>query len=145
MTLRTYLIIMLITTLLCWTAFVFVLFNVNPEITNWLGFLLFYLSLFLALVGTAAIIGFVVRFIGLKHELAFRSVRDAFRQSFLFSFFIVATLLLLSQNLFSWLNLFFLVVGLSVLEFFMISYAKPYRGHDGLESIGGGEAKDIKI
>jgi hypothetical protein len=115
---------MLITTLLCWSAFVFVLFNVNPEITNWLGFLMFYSSLFLALVGTGALVGFVVRFIGLKHELAFRSVRDAFRQSFLFAFLIVATLLLLSQNLFSWLNLALLIIGLSVLEFFLISYHK---------------------
>ncbi len=124
MTLRSYLIIMLTTTLLCWAAFIFVLWNVNPEITNWLGFLLFYLSLFLAMVGTGALIGFVIRFVGLKHELAFRSVRDAFRQSFLFSFLIIAVLFLLSKNLFSWLNLFLLVVGLSVLEFFLISYRK---------------------
>jgi hypothetical protein len=132
---------MLTTTLLCWTAFVFVLFNVNPEITNWLGFLLFYLSLFLSLVGTSAIIGFLIRFIGLKHELAFRSVKDAFRQSFLFSFFIAATLLLLSQNLFSWVNLFLLVIGLSVLEFFMISYSKPYQGYVKTESVVDGESK----
>ena len=125
--------IMLVTTLLCWLAFVFVLYNVNPGITNWLGFLLFYSSLFLALVGTAAIFGFVIRFIGLRHKLAFRSVKDAFRQSFLFSFFIVATLVLLSQDLFSWLNLFFLVVGLSVLEFFLIGYSKPYQARQNTE------------
>ncbi len=136
MTLRTYLVIMFVTTLLCWVAFVFVLWTVNPEVTNWLGFILFYLSLFLSIVGSSAIVGFIVRFIGLKHELAFRSVRDAFRQSFLFSFFVVATLLLLSQDLFSWLNLFFLVVGLSVLEFFLISYNKPYQvNHDNIEPI----------
>ncbi len=123
MTLRSYLIIMLITTLLCWAAFIFVLWSINPEITNWLGFSLFYLSLFLALVGTGALIGFVIRFVGLKHELVFRSVRDAFRQSFLFSFLITAVLFLLSKNLFSWLNLALLIIGLSVLEFFLLSYS----------------------
>jgi hypothetical protein len=113
-------------TLICWLAFSFVLWTVNPEATNWLGFLLFYSSLFLSIVGTSAIIGFIIRFVGLKHELAFRSVRDAFRQSFLLAFLIVAILFLLSKNLFSWLNVFFLIVGLSVLEFFLISYQRPY-------------------
>lgn len=124
MTLRSYLIIMIITTLLCWTAWFYILWMVNPGATNWAGFLLFYLSLFLALIGIIAIIGFLVRFIGLKHELAFRSVKNAFRQSFLFSFFIIMILFLLSQELFSWLNVIFLVIGLSVLEFFIISYSK---------------------
>jgi len=138
MTLRSYIIIMLTATLLCWSAFAFVLFNVNPEITNWLGFLLFYMSLFLALVGTGALVGFVIRFVGLKRELAFRSVRDAFRQSFLFSFLITAVLFLLSKNLFSWLNLALLIIGLSVLEFFLLSYSKPYRIK--LDGVEGGES-----
>jgi hypothetical protein len=109
---------------MCWAVFFFVLGTVNPEITNWVGFMLFYLSLFLSLVGTSAIIGFLVRFVGLKKTLAFRSVAEAFRQSFLFSFLAVASLFLLSKNLFSWFNLVFLVIGLSVLEFFLISYKK---------------------
>lgn len=125
MTLKSYLIIMLITTLICWLTFFFVLWTVNPAATNWLGFLLFYLSLFLSIVGASAIIGFIIRFAALKRELAFRLVRDAFRQSFLLAFLITAILFLLSKNLFSWLNVFFLVVGLSVLEFFLISYHKP--------------------
>ena len=121
MTLRSYLIIMIIATLLCWTAFSFVLWTVNPEATNWVGFLLFYLSLFLALAGSAALIGFLIRFIGLKHELVFNSVKNAFRQSFFFAFLITAVLFLLSNNLFTWGNLFLLILCLSVLEFFLIS------------------------
>ena len=90
--------------------------------TNWLGLLLFYLSLFLAISGTAAIFGFTVRFVALRHELAFRSVIIAFRQSFLFAFLIVAVLFLLSRGLFTWLNLFLLIIGLTILEYFLISY-----------------------
>lgn len=122
MTLKSYLTIMILATFVCWSAFSFVLWTVNPDITNWLGFLLFYLSLFFALNGTASIIGFVIRFIGLKHELAFYSVKSAFRQSFLFSFFIISIFYLLSRDLFTWLNLFLLIIGLSLLEFFLISY-----------------------
>jgi len=124
MTLRSYLIIMTIATLLCWAAWGYILWTVNPETTNWPGFLLFYVALFLAVTGTAALLGFVVRFVALKKELAFRSVKEAFRQSFLFAALIVISLMLLSKGLFSWLNLLFLVIGLSVLEFFLLSYEK---------------------
>ncbi len=123
MTLKAYLILMIIATLICWAAFGFILRTVNPEVTNTIGFLLFYLSLFLAVSGSAAIIGFVVRFIGLKHELVFNSVKQAFRQSFLFAFLIISALFLLSKDLFSWLNLLLLIAGLSMLEFFLISYS----------------------
>ncbi|MDO8260369.1 MAG: hypothetical protein Q7T50_02620 [Candidatus Magasanikbacteria bacterium] len=125
MTLPTYLKTMSSLTVVCWVAWIYLLFAINPEATSWIGFLLFYVSLFLSLVGTAAIIGFLIRFVGLKQLLAFRSVKEAFRQSFLFAILIVASLLLLSQDLFTWLNLMFLIIGLSILEFFLLSYGKP--------------------
>jgi len=111
-------------TLACWLIFVYIVFTINPLVTNWIGFVLFYTSLFLALIGTSAILGFAVRFGALKKELAFRLVKEAFRQSFLFALLVVISLLLLSRELFTWLNLFLLVIGLSVLEFFMLSYQK---------------------
>lgn len=122
MTLKAYLTLMIVATAICWGIFLFVLLTINPEITNWLGFLLFYLSLFLSLSGTAAILGFVIRFVAMKKELVFRSVIIAFRQSFLFAFLIAVTLFLLSKNLFTWLNLFLLVIGLTVLEYFLINH-----------------------
>jgi len=127
MTIKSYLTIMMVATVVCWSAFSFVFWTVNPEITNWLGFSLFYLSLFLALSGTAAIIGFLIRFVGLKHELAFYSVRVAWRQSFLFAFLIIAILFLSAYNLLTWLNSFLLVVGLSILEYFLLNYSRGLR------------------
>jgi len=124
MTLRSYLITMLVATAICWIGWAVILVKVDPETTNLPGFALFYASFFLAATGSAAIIGFLIRFIALKQELLFRSVKDAFRQSFLFAFLLAASLFLLSKNLFSWLNLFFLIAGLSLLEYFMISYKK---------------------
>ena len=124
MTLRSYLTVMAVMTIICWGVWIFLLFTINPQITNWIGFFLFYAAIFLSLVGTAALIGFIVRFIALKQELVFRLVKEAFRQSFLFSILITASLILLSQGLFTWLNLFFLISSLSILEFFLISYSK---------------------
>lgn len=111
-------------TLILWGLFALVVSLINPQNTNWVGFLLFYLSLFLALSGTISIIGFLIRF-QLQHQaLILQSVKTAFRQSFLFAFLIVAILWLLSQNLFSWLNLALLIIIISILEFFLLSSRK---------------------
>ncbi len=131
MKLRYYLLIMSAATAFCWLVFGYVVWTVNPEATNAIGFWLFYLSLFLALTGTAAIVGFLIRFVFLRREqiidkacLSGRQVKIAFRQSFLFSGFIVASLFLLSRDLLTWLNLLILIVALSVLEFFLLSYGR---------------------
>lgn len=126
MTLKKYLIIMAVATILSWSLFLFVTSMVNPETTNWLGFVLFYLTIFVSLSGTASLLGFMVRFNLMRKELAFQSVRIAFRQSFFFSLFIVLLLLIMSQNLFSWFNLLLLLFIFAILELFMINY---HRSH----------------
>jgi len=124
MTLKKYLKTMTVTTVICWIIFIYVILSINPDTTNWIGFLLFYSSLFLSIVGTTTIIGFIVRFVAIKQKLAFHLVKEAFRQSFLFALLIIISLLLLERNLFTWLNLFFLIISLSILEYFLISYEK---------------------
>lgn len=124
MTLKKYLLLMVFLTGICWGVFFFVANLVNPNTTNWLGFSLFYLSLFIALTGTTALLGFVIRFIALKKELAFNLVRNSFRQSFLFSCFIIILLILKSQALFNWLNLVLLLIIFTILELFLISLKK---------------------
>ena len=124
MTLKTYLTIMLLGTAICWAAWVVVINSIDPETTNLVGLLLFYSSLFLAIVGASAILGFLVRFILLRQELVFRQVVRAFRQSFLLAAVVVASLIMQSSHLFTWYNALFLIIGLTVLEFFLISYKR---------------------
>jgi len=124
MSLRLYLFIMSITTALCALIFGYIIFTVDPETTNSTGFFLFYLSLLLLIIGATAIVGFVFRFIIFRRELIIEQVKIAFRQSFIFAAFIAAVLILLSRNLLSWLNLAILIIGLSALEFFLLSYGK---------------------
>lgn len=124
MTLKNYLFVMSVLTAICWGIFLFVADLVDPTATNWLGFILFYLSLFLSLSGTSALIGFIFRFVALKKELAFNLVKVAFRQSFLFSIFIIFLLVLKSQELFNWINLILLVIVFAILELFFINYKK---------------------
>ncbi len=115
---------MSIATSVCWGTFVFVINMIDPEGTNWLGFVLFYCSLGLSLAGTFSIVGFLVRFKILKKALVFRQVAEAFRQSFLMSLLIMIILMLLEKGLFTWVNLFLLVIGIFLLEYFWVSREK---------------------
>jgi len=124
MTLKNYLWVMGVMTLLCWGIFALMLNLIDPTATNWLGFMLFYVSLFLALSGSAALLGFIIRFGALKRDLVFYAVSTAFRQSFLFALFIVISLFLLSNNLFTWLNIALLLIIFAILELFVSSYKK---------------------
>lgn len=122
MTLRAYLVLMTIATLAFWLAFGIVIITVDPETTSWFGLTLFYLMLLFALTGTGAIIGFIVRFLALKQELIVRSVLVALRQALLTAVLLTSVLFLFSQHFFSWLNLILLIIVLSALEFFLLSY-----------------------
>lgn len=121
MTLRKYLISMSFLSLLLWAVFVFIAKSVNPEITNWFGFFLFYISLFFALSSTLTIFGFVFRLVFSKKNLLFNSVRSSFRQSFLLSFLLIAILIMLAENIFSWLNIIIVILILSIVEYIFIS------------------------
>ncbi len=124
MTLKNYLIVMGTMTAVCWFITVLMLNLIDPTTTNWLGFMLFYVSLFLSLSGTAALVGFIIRFVALRRELAFYAVSTAFRQSFLFALFIVIALFLLAASLFTWLNVALLLIIFAILELFVASYKK---------------------
>ena len=122
MTLKNYLLVMGALSAFCWGIFLFVASLVDPTSTNWLGFALFYASLFLSLSGIGALIGFVIRYLAGNKQLEFNLVKISFQQSFLFSLFVIFLLILKSQQLFNWLNLFLLVIIFTILELFLTSY-----------------------
>ena len=80
-----------------------------------------YISLIVAVTGTGSILGFIIRFLFLKHELIARSVLVAFRQGFLMAILVAGILFLFSHKLFSALNIGLLIVALTALEFFLLS------------------------
>jgi len=121
MSLRKYLMLMVFASAICWTAFVLVVNNLNPYSTGILGFVFFYVSLFLAIVGTFSLIGFVVRSRVLKEEMAFRHVAISFRQGLWFGLLACLSLWLQSKTLLTWFNLLLLVLVLVVIEFFFLS------------------------
>lgn len=121
MTLRTYLALMIMATLIAWLGFGIIVLTIDPQTTNWIGISLFYLTLLISLSGTGAITGFVVRFLFLKHELIARSVLVAFRQGFLAAIMLTVILFFLSHKQFNTLNVILLILGVSTLEFLLLS------------------------
>lgn len=130
MTLRSYLMVMTIATLIFWLALGLIIVNIDPTATDVWGIAFFYLLLLFAMSGTGAIIGFIVRFYALKQELASQSVLIAFRQALLAAVLVTSVLFLFSQKLFSWLNVCLLILALSALEFFLLSYQGEKTHHE---------------
>lgn len=121
MTLKSCLIGLVISTLLCFVAWILILLNVNPATTNWQGFLLFYLSLFLVLVSLLTLIGFFVRSKLFSRQPIFTQAGISFRHSVLFSIIAVGTLILQGLKMLSWQNAFLLIIGVIILEFYFIN------------------------
>ncbi len=122
MSLNKYLFFMALGALISWGAWYLVLRTTDPLESGFLGFLFFYLTLFFALVGTFSVIGFFIRKLALKDELAFRHVVVSFRQAILFSILITGSLILQSLSLLTWWNIILFILALTVLEFFFISF-----------------------
>ncbi|MFH1456730.1 MAG: hypothetical protein ABIF17_01290 [Patescibacteria group bacterium] len=124
MTLRKYLFIMILATLLCWGALVLVVFFVDPETTGWMGILIFYLAGFFAIVGTASVGGFIARRIFVRREHTFLQVKNSFRQAVWFGVLVVSSLFLQSKNLIAWWNLVVLILILVFLETIWVVFSK---------------------
>lgn len=117
---------MFLATALCWAAWFTVVGAVDPFDTDGVGYVLFYSSFTLALAGTFALGGLLFRTLLLKQELMFQKVAISFRQGIFFAILIDGFLILQSQRLLTWYNIAFLIIGLTIAEFFVIS-KKPQR------------------
>lgn len=118
MSLKKYLFLMTIATVVCWGGWALVLNFVNPYEAGPVGLIFFYLSLFLGLLGVFSIIGFVIRYLVKRNEFAYAQVKIAFRQGFMFSLLLIISLALLAKNLLVWWNLLLLVILLGGIEYF---------------------------
>lgn len=124
MTLGKYLFLMILATLLCWGAWVLVVFFIDPENSGLIGILIFYLAGFLAIVGAASIIGFLARRVFNRFEHTFLQVKNSFRQAIWFGILIVGSLFLQSKDLIAWWNLVVLILVLVFMEAMWVVFNK---------------------
>jgi len=126
MTLKKYLNLMTILTVICWVAWVLTLILVNPQQSDLIGFVLFYFSLFLALLGTASVLGFLIR-VWLKKKPIFKQVEIAFRQAIWLGLLVSSIFILKGLNLLRWWNALFLILFLIFLELFFLLSNRRYK------------------
>lgn len=119
MTLRQYLFTMFIATVMCWVAFVFVLINTDPFETNTTGFIFFYISLFLSLIGTISMLAFTLYHIFLRKKVPmYKYVKKSFRDSVIISISLISLLYLQSLGFLNiWMFIGFLVILALIISF----------------------------
>ncbi len=127
MSLKSYILLMLLATIACYLGFFAVIHFFNPFEGGLLALLFFYTSLFLALVGTFAILGLLVRLIFTKDKLVFKKVIISLRQAIWFSLLIIISLSLQSFKLLVWSNVLILIFAFALIELFFISYKSKTR------------------
>jgi len=125
MTLKQYLTFMGVTTLICWAVWVLTIFYFDPTLADGASFLLFYVSLFAAIVGTISVLGFLFQWRVMKMEdVAFRYVRRTFRRGVIYASFIVLMLMLAAASLLTWWNATILILLLAFIEGVIFSKRK---------------------
>lgn len=120
MSFRTYLYLMGFATFCAWAAFVVTVVRIDPSEAGFVGLSLFYISLFVALVGTFAVFGVLHRLRRAAHHLVIREVRIAVRHAFMVSFVGVTSLALSSMNVLTWWNAILLVLAIGLCEYFFM-------------------------
>lgn len=122
MSLRLYVAFMLLGTLICWTAWALVLRSTDPTTAPWFIFFFFYASLFLALLGTGALLGFLWRIWHHREDMVLlRHVRKTFRQAILFAALVTGALYLKSNAWLTWWTTLVLLFMLVLIESVFLS------------------------
>lgn len=126
MGLKTFIVLMTLTTVLAWSGWAVIVFMVNPQAATPLEFMFFYVSLLLSLVGTLSLIGIALRWLfqGRRRGQIYR-VSMAFRQACLWSLALVIALALQSQRMLSWWLIMLLVIAFATIEFTILVLSQP--------------------
>ncbi|HCW32836.1 MAG: hypothetical protein UT55_C0093G0009 [Candidatus Peregrinibacteria bacterium GW2011_GWE2_39_6] len=116
---RRYLLPMAIVSFLGWMAWVIVIFKLDPfESTGWI-LVLFFLSLFLALIGSFTLLGFGLRCWLGKEEVSYYHLTVALRQGILLSLCTLLCVGFLMLGILKWWNGFLLLIIAVLVESFI--------------------------
>ncbi len=121
MSLRAYLTVMSLATVLALSTLALVVFRVDPETSGAFGHTLFYVSLFFSAVGAFSLVGLIVRIIAKSDEIVSRLAIASFRQSLIIGVLVVLALMLYRGQMLVWWNALILVAAATLVEFFFVS------------------------
>lgn len=104
--------------LLAWMGWLLVLFKLSPYQTLGLSLSFFYVTMFIALSSTFAVLGFYFRVWLFKNEIFYRHINVALRQGIFLSLITVFCLIFQMMKVLSWWSGLLLVVIAVLLEFY---------------------------
>lgn len=121
MSLKAYIWSLIFSTTLALSAWLFVLFNIDPYESGLLGQIFFYFSFWLFVLGVLVniLVWLRVRFLGGVQAMETMSL--SFRQGFLLSSLFVALLILKANDYLVWWLGLLLVAGIFLMELFFLS------------------------
>lgn len=124
MNFHSYLIFMALGTVTAWISWAVVLHGVDPTRAGGLGFVLFYVTLSMALFGSTALLGMLLRMWRTPDQLPSRIVSRSSRQGILFTGLFVSSLLLVSHGWFRWWTMILVVLIVGMIEMLFLSSAR---------------------
>jgi uncharacterized protein YhhL (DUF1145 family) len=134
MTLRQYITIMTLATILCWSAWGFVIVNVDPFFANNLSLFFFYVSLFLAIMGTLSVVVFSFYSLFARERLPmFRYVQKSFRVAFITSSVIILLLFLQGSRLLNVWNFGVFIISVILISTLLLSMKKDKTNGTGIK------------
>ncbi len=127
---RSHIIFMLLATVVAWICWLVVILTVNPlDVAAW-GFGLFYITLFLSLFGSFAILGFTLRsIISFRRSTSRYRVTTSLRQGFLWALAMIIVLVLQGQRLLSLWIFGLIVIIFALLELSIVSMQQERESH----------------
>ena len=124
MSLKQLYLIVACATIICWLSWALVIWEIDPTSSGLTGLAIFFASLFFSLLGTFFMIVLTIRKMSDKEKLEHQIVGASFRQSFFFALVVIGALFLQSRHFLTWWNIIILVLAISALEFFFLSFKK---------------------
>lgn len=117
-----------VATLLAWLGFYIILGSFNPFSANLVVFVLFYIVLFLAALGTLSLLGFWFRVLFFRQRVVPRlMITEAWRQGFIFAVIFIIAMWLQAGRVLTWWNMVLLVVLGTVAEFMFVVFKRDNR------------------
>jgi hypothetical protein len=114
---------MLLATALAWFGFFIIIRSFDPTEGSWLVYAMFYSILFLSILGTLSLLGFLSRSLFNKKRGRPRIMAiESFRQAIIFSAVLILALMLQAARILTWWNMALLIILATVVEFVILVF-----------------------
>lgn len=122
MTVRTFVASSLAAAAIGWTAWGLIIAFLDPGQAGLLGYLLFFLALFLATAASTSLLGYAIRRLLQPQRLTFYAIKPAVRQGVMLGVFLDAMLLLQLLRLYRWWVGVVVTIIVVTFELIFVSY-----------------------